>query len=69
MTAEDEESVLRELEELECQEADNMKLKLPHAPAHRLPEHVAAEQHIEENEHEEDEHASSERSRNEPLLA
>ncbi|KAJ1647192.1 Vacuolar protein sorting-associated protein 20 [Coemansia asiatica] len=71
MTVEDEESVLRELEELERQEADNMNLKLPHAPVHRLPEQAAAvSQNIEdEGEREENENTASERSRNEPLLA
>ncbi|KAJ2375303.1 Vacuolar protein sorting-associated protein 20 [Coemansia sp. RSA 2607] len=77
MTAEDEEAVQRELEMLERQEADNMRLGLPQAPAHRLPEHVseANEEQVNEEELEsrdsvdEQEESERTRSRNEPMLA
>ncbi|KAJ1724849.1 Vacuolar protein sorting-associated protein 20 [Coemansia erecta] len=75
MTAEDEEAVQRELEELERQEADNMRLGLPQAPVHRLPEHVpeanGKEEDEQESEDSEDERNESERarSRNKPMLA
>ncbi|ORX68308.1 hypothetical protein DL89DRAFT_268826, partial [Linderina pennispora] len=38
MTAEDEDAVLAELEELERQEADRLRLEMPHVPSHALPE-------------------------------
>ncbi|KAJ2395002.1 Vacuolar protein sorting-associated protein 20 [Coemansia sp. RSA 2603] len=77
MTAEDEEAVQRELEMLERQEADNMRLGLPQAPAHRLPEHAseASEEQVNEEELEsrdsvdEQEESERTRSRNEPMLA
>ncbi|KAJ2725193.1 Vacuolar protein sorting-associated protein 20 [Coemansia sp. Benny D115] len=71
MTAEDEEAVLMELEELERQEADRLKLSLPRAPAHRLPEQQAAVRHQSEEEQEESgaEEETGSRSRDKALLA
>ncbi|KAJ2055366.1 Vacuolar protein sorting-associated protein 20 [Coemansia sp. S146] len=72
MTAEDEEAVLEELEELERQEADRLKLDLPHAPRGLLPaeevvEDVAEPEQAEDLEEEEEE--APQRSQNEPMLA
>ncbi|KAJ2744287.1 Vacuolar protein sorting-associated protein 20 [Coemansia sp. BCRC 34301] len=64
MTAEDEEAVLKELEELERQEADRLRLDLPHAPQGALPDHEVAEDEAEPEDEEEAQH-----SRNEPILA
>lgn len=72
MTAEDEAAVLEELEELERQEADRLKLDLPHAPKGALPDEEIADdvtEPEEEEELEEEEEETSQRSRNEPMLA
>ncbi|KAJ1649225.1 Vacuolar protein sorting-associated protein 20 [Coemansia sp. RSA 1694] len=72
MTAEDEEAVLEELEELERQEADRLRLDLPHAPQGALPVRIVAEDVAEEPQEEEEESEDdkeAERSQNEPMLA
>ncbi|KAJ2870808.1 Vacuolar protein sorting-associated protein 20, partial [Coemansia aciculifera] len=76
MTAEDEEAVLEELEELERQEADRLKLELPHAPNGVLPAEQVVEDVMEPEEEqeeedleEEEEEEAPQRSRNEPMLA
>ncbi|KAJ1877009.1 Vacuolar protein sorting-associated protein 20, partial [Coemansia sp. S17] len=77
MTAEDEEAVLEELEELERQEADRLKLDLPRAPNGALPDKEIVEPEEEEKEgeeeeleeEEEEEEETHQRSRNNPMLA
>ncbi|KAJ2028874.1 Vacuolar protein sorting-associated protein 20, partial [Coemansia sp. S3946] len=66
MTAEDEEAVLEELEELERQEADRLRLDLPRAPNGVLPDKEIVEP---EEEPEEEEKETHRRSRNNPMLA
>ncbi|KAJ1946353.1 Vacuolar protein sorting-associated protein 20 [Kickxella alabastrina] len=65
MTVEDEEDVLRELEELERQEEDRLRLEMPRVPVGKLPEQVSVPQAEEEEEEEE----TPVRSRNEPMVA
>ncbi|KAJ1936464.1 Vacuolar protein sorting-associated protein 20, partial [Linderina pennispora] len=69
MTAEDEDAVLAELEELERQEADRLRLEMPHVPSHALPEQAQGAAEEEEEEEEEEEDVEAQRARNEPLLA
>ncbi|KAJ2827042.1 Vacuolar protein sorting-associated protein 20 [Coemansia sp. 'formosensis'] len=71
MTAEDEEAVLQELEELERQEADRLRLDLPHAPKGALLDGEVAED-VEEPELEKEESEEAKEnpySRNQPMLA
>ncbi|KAJ1949176.1 Vacuolar protein sorting-associated protein 20 [Linderina macrospora] len=71
MTAEDEEAVLAELEELERQETDRLRLEMPHVPSHALPEQPegVVESEGEQEEEEEVGEGEAQRARNEPLLA
>ncbi|KAJ2234488.1 Vacuolar protein sorting-associated protein 20, partial [Coemansia sp. RSA 455] len=72
MTAEDEEAVLEELEELERQEADRLGLDLPRAPNGVLPDKEIVEpekEPEEEPEEEEKEEETPQLSRNNPILA
>ncbi|KAJ2899153.1 Vacuolar protein sorting-associated protein 20 [Coemansia aciculifera] len=71
MTAEDEEAVLIELEELERQEADRLRLDLPHAPQGALPDHKVEEGVADEAREEEpiNDDEDMQLSRNEPMLA
>ncbi|KAJ2494043.1 Vacuolar protein sorting-associated protein 20 [Coemansia sp. RSA 2050] len=69
MTAEDEEAVLQELEELERQEAEKLRLDLPRAPKSALPDRVPVEDEAEPEEDVESEEEEGPRLRNEPMLA
>ncbi|KAJ2877597.1 Vacuolar protein sorting-associated protein 20 [Coemansia aciculifera] len=72
MTAEDEETVLEELEELERQEVDRLNLELPHAPNGVFPAKEVVEDVTEPEEEdleEEEEDKALQCSRNEPMLA
>ncbi|KAJ2081360.1 hypothetical protein GGI09_007629 [Coemansia sp. S100] len=66
MTAEDEEAMLEELEELERQEADRLRLDLLRAPNGALPDKEIVEP---EEEEEDEEEEAPQRSRNNPMLA
>ncbi|KAJ1736062.1 Vacuolar protein sorting-associated protein 20 [Coemansia biformis] len=72
MSAEDEEAVERELELLECQEADRLRLSMPHAPQHALPEQSGVgvgTGMAQDADTDADEDEAERLRRNEPLLA
>ncbi|KAJ1816440.1 Vacuolar protein sorting-associated protein 20 [Coemansia sp. RSA 2611] len=69
MTAEDEEAVLEELEELERQEAERLRLDMPQAPKGALPDRVPVVEEAEPEEEVGSEEEENTRLRNEPMLA
>ncbi|KAJ2820730.1 Vacuolar protein sorting-associated protein 20 [Coemansia erecta] len=69
MSVEDEEAVLKELDELEQQEADRLRLNMPQVPDHPLPARDHAEEEVQQAEEAEGEEEEEPEHYKQPVLA